>query len=498
MPEQILYESTNRNLTLEQLLNIKDVRELNPNITGPFTDRVTFAEAILMGQAPDTGLFVPTYFPKITLDEIASLKGKPVAEAGYLVHRKFLTQEEISDEALRSICYDAFNFPIPLVRLVDRQYLEMHTESPTADFKNTGARASARFLQYTRPANMMIIRNTDTSGDTGGAIVRADYGVPGIISIAKYPKHDVSKVQEDIMTKVGGNTYAIGIEGAMFTDIQDGLGKRLLADVDLRKELFEMGFLLTSGNSVNWSRVLPQIIHFVWSYAQLADPIGEPVIFSTPMGNGGHGLASEMTRMVTELPMFSLWPTNANDAFPRYTQTGVYKPLKKEEEVKCKSVSMIVRNPGNFGRLAYMYDGQVDKDGHVNKYPNLAAMKKNIYSNRVSMQAEEDTIKYVFKNYPHLYRDYGIIIEPHTSCGVNGLWQFIEKEKVPAKMLCIIQSTSSSYKFADYIEELVGVRPAKPKALEWFDERESTGIIMPFDYGMYRQFVLDIAKKHKR
>jgi threonine synthase len=486
MPEQILYESTNRDLTLEQLLRIKNI---DPNIKGPFTDRVSFTDAIIQGQAPDTGLFVPARFPEITLEEIASLKGKPFSDAAYLVFRKFLTEEEISNADLRKLVDETYNFEYPLVHLNDRNYLLMHTMSPTGDFKNTGARANSRFLSYTRPAGMNFIRITSTSGDTGGAVGLADYNVPGLISIILYPKGHISKVQEDIIRKIGGNVIAIAVENVMFSECQDGMAKPALADNELRRELaikYNLG--LTSGNSINWGRVMPQIVHYVYAYAQMAEPVGEPVIFSTPLGNMGHGLAGEMARRM-DLPVFSVWPTNENDPFPRYMESGVYRPLADEEQNKeCKSNSMIVKNPSNLARLFYFFGGQADKDGNVNKEPRLDKIKEHIYSTRVSMQQEDDTIKFI-------YNTFGVIIDPHGACGVKGLIRYLHQEKIPSNILTITQITANPYKYKDHIKSLIGVEPEKPEAYKWFDDRKLTGITMPFGYKNFRDLILAIARE---
>ncbi len=492
MSQQILYESTNRGLTLDQLLGIKDI---DPDIEGPFTDRISFKDAIVMGQAPDTGLFVPERFPQITLDEIEWLRRKPFVYSAYLVFRKFLTKGEISNDDLGALVKEAYDFEYPLVHmdggLWNRQWLLMHTESPTGDFKNTGARANARFLSYMRDSDQKFIRITSTSGDTGGAVGLADYNVPGLVSIILYPKGHISSVQEDIIRKIGGNVVAVAVDGATFTPIQDEMAKPALADPALREQLSGLGFGLTSGNSINWGRIMPQIVHYVYSYAQLADPIGEPVIFSTPLGNMGHGLAGEMARMMG-LPIFSVWPTNENDPFPRYMESGVYRPLTHEEEKpECHSNSMIVRNPSNLGRLFYFYDGLVDKDGNVHRYPPLDGIREHIFSTRVSMEEEDQTIKEV-------YEGHGIIIDPHGACGVSGLLKYVaENTAVSPDTLCIAQITANPYKYREHINGLIGVEPEKPKAYRWFDGRELTGTTMPFGYEGFREFVLQVAREHK-
>jgi threonine synthase len=141
---------------------------------------------------------------------------------------------------------------------------------------------------------MMYIRITSTSGDTGGAVGLADYNVPGLISVILYPKGHISKIQEDIIRKIGGNVIAVAVEGAMFTPIQDEMAKVAFADYDLQVELDNLNFRLTSGNSINWGRIMPQIVHYLYAYAQVEDPIGESVVFSTPLGNMGNHLLQSL------------------------------------------------------------------------------------------------------------------------------------------------------------------------------------------------------------
>lgn len=475
---QILYQSTNRDLTLEQLARIKDCE-----VKGSFTNSVTFKDAITMGQAPDTGLFVPTEIPQITLDEITSLKGKSFSDAAYLVFRKFLTEQEISSDKLSDIvrCYD-FGFPIN--DLGNGQFLLMHNESPTGDFKNTGARANAKFLQYMRAPGENFIRVTSTSGDTGGAVGVADHAVDGLVSIILYPDGLVSDMQERIMITIGDNVYSFAVKGS-FSDIQDRMVKPLFADKQLKEQLAKMNVYLTSGNSINWGRLMPQIVHFVYAYAQIAEP-GERIIFSTPLGNMGHGLSGEYARRMG-LPIFSVLPTNENDPFPRYMDSGVYRPLAKDEEVACMSNSMIVRNPSNLARMFHLYGGQIDKDGNVNTYPDLDEMKKNMFSPRVTRVQEAETIQDVFY-------DHGIIIDPHGACAVHGLRQFLE-DNPDARLRSVAQITANPYKYAGHISSLIGFAPEKPKAYEWFDGRAANKMPMPFGYEHLKSLVLETARK---
>ena len=487
MPEPIGYVSTNRDLSLDQLLQIKGVSQ---NISA-FRDEISFKEALeIGGQTPDTGLVVPTRIPHITNEEIVSLKDRPVSDAAYLLFRKFITPEEIPNTDLRELVDDAYNYGFPLEHLEKRQYMLMHTEGPTGDFKNTGARANARLLSMLSEPYKQYIRVTTTSGDTGGAVGVADSGVPRLHSLLLYPKGRVSNVQEQIMRTGGDNVYPIAVQKASFSDIQDGMGKIALGDIELREELAKINFGLMSGNSINWGRLMPQIAHYLYSYAQLAN-IGEPVVFVTPMGNGGHGLAGEYFRRMVDFDVFSVWPTNENDVLPRYMVSDVHRPLTDVEFVVCKSCSMDVKMPSNNMRLFYLFGGIVAKDGRVFVRPDKNEMRKHIFSTQVTRKMEEQTII-------EFYQRHRIPIEPHTACMVNGMWQYLEREGPQNDTLIIGQSTAHKYKFHEYLNELLGVQIEKPDIYKRLDGLKETGMDMEFGYDNLKRFILEIASEHHK
>src|SRR4030043_749323 len=246
-------------------------RYLN-NVAGitPFTGKVSFKEALLAGQAPDEGLFVPDSIPKISLSDIQKLKGNLYWETALLVAKAFLS-DEFSEEVLKNVVQDAYNFSVPLEEVCPKAYLMRLDQGPTASFKDFAARMMARLMSHCRPPGERISILVATSGDTGSAVGEAFKGVAGIDVTILYPGREVSPRQKKQLDTMGGNVAALCVEGK-FDDCQN-LVKQAFADSDLAK------FNLSSANSINFGRILPQIAYYVYAYAQLAHD-GEEIVFS--------------------------------------------------------------------------------------------------------------------------------------------------------------------------------------------------------------------------
>ncbi|MEQ8214382.1 MAG: threonine synthase, partial [Smithellaceae bacterium] len=289
----IQYYSTNRNLN---------------NVAGitPFTGSVSFQEALLAGQAPDEGLFVPDIIPQLALNDIHNLKGKPYWETALLVARTFLA-DEFSIEILTKVVEDAYNYSVPLEEVYPRAYVMRLDQGPTASFKDFAARMMARLMSHCRPQGERLNILVATSGDTGSAVGEAFKGVAGIDVTILYPATEVSWRQKKQLDTIGGNVQALSVDGK-FDDCQN-LVKQAFSDPELAK------FNLTSANSINFGRILPQMIYYIYAYAQLAVP-GEQIVFSVPSGNFGNALGCEYARRMG-LPVAKLvMPTNENDEFP--------------------------------------------------------------------------------------------------------------------------------------------------------------------------------------
>ncbi len=455
MAERILYYSTNRYLTGR------------PGII-PFQERVTFPEALLMGQAPDEGLFMPDTIPQLPLRTVMALKGTPYTDAALLVAEAFLRQE-IGTEKLREIVQDSYNFSVPLERVYDRKYLLRLDQGPTASFKDFAARMMARLMSHFRVQGKRLNVLVATSGDTGGAVGDAFKGVPGIDVYIFYPLGEVSGRQKKQLDTIGGNVRAISVRGK-FDDCQN-LVKLAFSDPEFS------GINLTSANSINFGRILPQIIYYIYAYAQLAEA-DEEIVFSVPSGNFGDALGCEYARRMG-LPVKKLLaPTNENDEFPRFLQTGFYTTVSPSKA--CLSNAMNVGHPSNLARFFDLYGGTVDKNGYVHKYPDREEMQRHIFSVSVSDGETKQTIKDAFAKY-------GTILEPHGAVGWKGLETFLAEQG--DHPLCVSLETAHPAKFPEEVKELLNIDPELPPGMKDIDTRAGEPFLLDNNYRDIKKFL---------
>ncbi|MGV8079539.1 MAG: threonine synthase [Syntrophales bacterium] len=460
MAERILYYSTNRNL------------DKAPGIV-PFKERVSFREALLRGQAPDEGLFMPDRVPALRLEDIRALKDRPYTEAALLVGWAFL-QDEIGKDDLQRIVEDAYDYNVPLEPVTGRKYVMRLDQGPTASFKDFAARMMARLMSHFRDPGSRLNILVATSGDTGSAVGDAYRGVPGIAVTILYPRGEVSGRQKKQLDTIGRNVQAVSVEGK-FDDCQD-LVKQAFADPGLA------GLNLTSANSINFGRILPQIVYYVYAYAQLAEP-GEEIVFSVPSGNFGDALGCEYARRMG-LPVFTLvMPTNENDEFPRFLDTGVYAKISPSRA--CLSNAMNVGHPSNLARFFDLYGGAVDRGGRVWKRPDREEMQRRIFSVSVSDAETRRTIRRV-------YDTFGVVLEPHGAVGWKGLETWLERHgDFP---LCVSLETAHPAKFPEEVKAILGIDPGLPPSMRDLDSRTGEPHKMAGDYEEFSDYV----RKHLR
>ncbi|HOT48963.1 MAG TPA: pyridoxal-phosphate dependent enzyme, partial [Syntrophales bacterium] len=227
----------------------------------PFKGQVSFRDALIQGQAPDEGLFMPEPIPALSIGEVLALKGAPYAETALLVAEAFL-KDELPREALREIVEDSYNFDVPLERVSGRLYIMRLDRGPTASFKDFAARMMARLMSRMRDRGKRLNVLVATSGDTGSAVGEAFKGVEGIGVTILYPRGEVSGMQKKQLDTIGGNVLALSVDGK-FDDCQD-LVKQAFSDPGLAH------LNLTSANSINFGRILPQSVYYVYAYGRLA------------------------------------------------------------------------------------------------------------------------------------------------------------------------------------------------------------------------------------
>ncbi len=459
MGNKIRYYSTNRNLTG------------TPGIA-PFKEYVSFKDALLAGQAPDEGLFMPDAIPQFSIEDVMALKGVPYPEAAMLVAHVFL-HDEISSDQLREIVKDSYNFAVPLERVFDRKYVMRLDRGPTASFKDFAARMMARLMSHFRDRGKRLNVLVATSGDTGSAVGEAFKGVPGIDVSILYPRDEVSGRQKKQLDTIGENVRAISVEGK-FDDCQN-----LVKQAFSEPELFYLN--LTSANSINFGRILPQIVYYVYAYAQLAEK--EEIVFSVPSGNFGNALGCEYARRMGIPVKKLIMPTNENDEFPQYLKTGRYEKVSPSRA--CLSNAMNVGHPSNLARFFDLYGGTVDRLGTVHAYPDIDAMRENIFSVSVSNTVTRQTIERV-------YGKYGVILEPHGAVGWKGLEVYLEESgDFP---LCVSLETAHTAKFPDEIKELLGIIPELPQSMKDIDSRVGEPSELPGDYATFKEYLQDNLK----
>jgi len=447
-----------------------------------FSEKYSFKEALFAGIAPDKGLFMPSLIPTIAKEEILALKNKEYWECAHIILKKFLSDGvngDIGSEKLKAITKDAFNFSIPIEKLGnntgDNIFIARLDQGPTASFKDFGARLMARLMQHFNEKGKNIAVLVATSGDTGSAVGEAYNGIEGFKVFILYPKDGVSPLQKKQLDSIGGNVHSLTIEGS-FDDCQK-TAKEAFLDPELKK------LNLTSANSINIGRVLPQITYYFYIYSRIAENF-EPVIFSIPSGNFGNSLGCEIARRMG-LPVEKIIiATNENDSFPGFMKTELYK---KTEPVKnCISNAMNVGNPSNLARYFDLYGGNIDKDGITHKNPNMAEMKKHLYSASIDNNETVKTIK-------DIYKKYKTIAEPHGAVGIAALARYMDEFPEDKKIKSVCLETAHPAKFPEIIKKELGVSPEIPVSLGKLKGKAGKTKALPNNYQKIKEYLLKHA-----
>jgi threonine synthase len=429
------------------------------------TERVSFQEALLIGLAPDYGLYMidRSEIPKFSIEEINAMKGKKYSEIAYEVLSKYLL-DEIPEANLRSLLDDAYSedkIPTIVEQANENTYILWLTKGPTYSFKDYAARFFGRALNYfLGEKGLRRVVVVATSGDTGGAVADALYGLENVDNIVFFPKGSVSDGQRRQMTTLGKNIYAFEVNGDF--DVCQSLAKTLLGDKDFAGEVFGDKERLTSANSISLGRLLPQSVYPFFAFSKIQGI--EPFIASIPSGNFGDMmgtvLAKEMGLPVSKI----VCGVNENKEFPIFLETGKYVVLPS---VKSPSSAMIVSHPSNLARLIDFYGGhmydlrdeqtkKVLDQGVIDKMPILEEMKKDLFSISIDNDTHYSTMKEVYDNY-------GIIIDPHGSVGWNALVKFTTND---FSKRAIIYETADPGKFPEDVEKAIGVIPKLPERMK--------------------------------
>ena len=395
--------------------------------------KVSFQEAVVRGIAPDKGLYFPEKInplPKYFFKNIEHLSNNEIA---FTLIRQFVG-EEIPESTLKGIIADTLSFDFPVVEIEEDVFaLELY-HGPTMAFKDVGARFMARCLSYfNRNNNNEVTVLVATSGDTGGAVASGFLGVKGVNVVILYPSGKVSEVQEKQLTTLGQNIRALEVKGT-FDDCQ-----AMVKNAFLDKEITDK-MQLTSANSINIARWLPQMFYFAFTYKHLKGK-GKPLVFSTPSGNFGNICAGMMAQQLGLPVSHFIASTNINRVVPDYMETGAYKPVPSFQTI---SNAMDIGDPSNFIRIQEIYK---------NDFQNL---KKHLSSYSFTDDETRMAMKYLYE-----MRNY--IADPHGAVGYLGLKKY---RKENPENLGVFLETAHPVKFLDVVEPVIGKKIDFPPQIE--------------------------------
>lgn len=396
-------------------------------------DEVGLRQAVLHGLAPDGGLYMPATLPALPAHFFTRMRSLALPDIALEVFLPF-AGNEIAEPKLMSILTDALTIPAPLVTLSPGLHVLELFHGPTLAFKDFGARTMARLMSYfARELGEELTVLVATSGDTGSAVAQGFLGVPGMRVVILYPAGRISAAQEKQFTTLGQNIIALEVAGA-FDDCQ-----RLLKQAFMDEELSER-VRLTTANSINVARLLPQMFYYFAGVAQLRDR-GTPVAVSVPSGNFGNLTAGVMAKRLGLAVAQFIAATNVNDVVPEYLRSGIFQPRPSRQTL---SSAMDVGNPSNFARLTDLYQN------------DLQAMRREISG----CGATDDETLRAMKS---VYERFGYLADPHTAVGILGFEAFLKQGSTPCQG--IVLATAHPGKFRDVVARATGVSIPLPENL---------------------------------
>ena len=456
--------------------------------TNHTASRATLRDAVVRGLAEDRGLYMPEVIKQLPASFWSEIANLTFQEVAYRVADAFFGEDVPADD-LRRIVYDTLSFDTPVVHVEDNIYALELFHGPTLAFKDVGARFMARLLQHfihlspaagAREVNVLVA----TSGDTGSAVANGFLGVEGIHVYVLYPKGKVSPIQECQFTTLGQNITAIEVDG-VFDDCQR-LVKSAFMDADLNAHM-----RLTSANSINVARFLPQAFYYFWAYAQLVKtqstlnlkPSTLNLTVCVPSGNFGN-ICSALFGHVMGLPVHRfIAANNANDVFYNYLQTGIYTPQPSKQTI---ANAMDVGDPSNFARILDLYSR-----------PNVqSVLKSRDIAQPLPSLAEggeagsfisgatysDDQIAETMRD---CYARTGYVLDPHGACGYRAL-----KEQLHDDETGIFLETAHPAKFKDTVDRILGIDLPIPEKLQAFMRGQKQSIPLSSDFADFKAYLM--------
>lgn len=405
--------------------------------------QASFKEAVIAGIAPDKGLYFPEEIQSLSSDFFKNIDSYSNHEIAFKAIHQFVSVN-LPDEILEEIIENVLDFDFPVVEIEENVATLELFHGPTMAFKDVGARFMANCLGYfSRNETSEVTVLVATSGDTGGAVANGFLGVKGVNVVILYPSGKVSDIQERQLTTLGQNIVAMEVNGT-FDDCQR-MVKNAFLDTEITNEK-----KLTSANSINIARWLPQLFYFLFAYKQ-AKSKNKEIVFSVPSGNFGNICAGIVAQKLGMPVKHFIASTNANDVVPSFMQNGVYEPMPS---VATISNAMDVGDPSNFVRIRHLYQNDFSK------------LQKNLSSYSFLDEATKSGMK-------KIYSESGYVADPHGAVGYLGLKEY---QKSNPNVYGIFLVTAHPVKFLDVVEDTLGLSPEIPPQIQKVMGKEKKSI----------------------
>ena len=419
--------------------------------------KATFKEAVIAGIAPDKGLYFPESITPLPTDFFEHIDELSHHEIAFQAIHQFVS-DDIPDTVLKEIIANTLDFDFPVVDIEENVGTLELFHGPTMAFKDVGARFMANCLGYfSQGETTEVAVLVATSGDTGGAVANGFLGVDGVNVVILYPSGKVSDIQEKQLTTLGQNIVAMEVDGT-FDDCQRMVKTAFLdAGITDHKKL-------TSANSINVARWLPQLFYFLFAYKQ-AKSKGKKIVFSVPSGNFGNICAGMVAQKLGMPVKHFVASTNVNNVVPKFMQKGIYEPMPS---IATISNAMDVGDPSNFVRIRHLYQD------------DLATLQENLSSYSFTDQETKTAMKEV-------YAQTGYVMDPHGAVGYLGLKEF---QKTHPNTFGIFLETAHPVKFLDVVEDTLGLSPEIPAQIQKIMDKEKHSILIK-TYEDLKSYLLD-------
>jgi len=442
-------------------------RKMKLYSTKNHTEFVSLSEAVLKGLPDDNGLFMPESIPLLPKEFIQNIENYSFSEIAFQVSKTLLAGA-IPENDLLEIINQSINFPAPVVSLDENTHILELFHGPSLAFKDFGARFMAQLMSYFNRGNdRELVILVATSGDTGGAVAAGFYTALGIKVVILYPSGKVSPLQEKQLTTLGNNIAALEVNGT-FDDCQ-----ALVKQAFLHKEL-NKSIRLSSANSINIARLIPQSFYYFEAYKQLKDK-SKPLVFCIPSGNFGN-LTAGLLAQKMGLPVDKfIAATNKNDVVPAYLASGTYNPRPSERTI---SNAMDVGNPSNFARMVDIYNANGSTSPEGSTWNN---MKKSITGYGINDENTKEAIKEV-------YQKYSYIIDPHGAVGYLALKEYQQNN---SNINGIILETAHPSKFIEDVESILNMSIPLPERLASLADKKKEATSLEVDFDAFKTWLMN-------